>query len=142
MALEESGQQHVLTQIREGMPVYDHSGDEVGQVDMVYLGTIDEAQDQDVREPQGDTLDPVRPVATSVTDQSGEDTLVNPTGEFLGSDAGLPEAHRLQMLRRGFIRIEGADPSTPARFALPDHIASVSDENVELHISREELLHS
>jgi len=142
MAIEESGQQHILAQIREGMPVYDQAGDEVGRVDMVYLGTVDDAQDQDVHEPQGDTLDPVRPLATSVTDQPGEDTLVNPTGEFLGSDVGLPDAHRIRMLRQGFIRIEGADPSTPACFAMPDHIASVSDENVELHISRKELLHS
>ena len=142
MTVAESGQQHVLTQIREGMPVYDQAGEEVGQVDMVYLGTVDEYQDQDVRQPQGDTLDPVRPVATSVTDPPGEDTLVNSTGEFLGSDVDLPDAHRIRMLRQGFIRIEAADPSTPSRFAMPDHFASVSDENVELHISREELLHS
>lgn len=139
MALDESGGQHVLTQIREGMPVYDQAGEEVGQVDMVYLGTVD--QNQDVREEQGDTLDPVRPVATSVTDAPGEDTLVDPTGAILIDDTGLPEKHRIQMLRRGFIRIESADPAAPERYAMPEHIASVSDENVELHISREELIH-
>lgn len=133
-------QQHILTMVREGMPVYDLAGEEVGRVDMVYLGTVDEAQDQDVREEQGDSLDPVRPVATSLTDQPGEDMLVNPTGEFLGSDVGLPESHRSQMLRQGFIRIEGNDSSQPERYALAGHIASVSDENVELHISEEELL--
>lgn len=129
--------QHILTQIHAGMPVYDQSGAQIGKVGRVYLGTVGDRQD--VREEQGDSLDPVRPVATSVTDAPGEDALVNPTGPLLASDADLPSVHRAQLLREGFIRIDDSASET-AGFALPAHIASVSDESVHLEISLADLL--
>jgi hypothetical protein len=133
---EPTGQPHILALIRAGMTVIDRAGEEVGKVDMVYMGTVDVDPTQAVRR---DTLDPQMLDATSLFDAPGEDLLVDPTGPFLTNDMVLPEASRRELLQEGFIRLTATDLPEDARYIHPGQIASVADENVQLHQAHEEL---
>lgn len=137
MTQEESGKrQNILTLAREGMTVIDRAGEAIGKVDMVYMGTVDDDREQTIRR---DTLDPQMLDATSLFDAPGEDLLVDPTGPFLTNDMMLPAASRRELLREGFIRLGETGLPDSARYIRAGQIASISDENVQLHQSQEEL---
>ncbi len=133
----------VLTQVQNGMKVYDRDGKEVGKVDGVYLGEVNDkvndrgegaatARDPSTSGPGGAPLPPAVP-----TSQSYIGTTIPPASD-LDID-GLPEVVRNRLARLGFIRIGGGILSS-SRFALPDQIANVEGDRVNLNVTKGELI--
>ncbi len=132
-----------LVKIREGMKVYDRDDKEVGKVGAVYLGEVNAqmnergegaatARDPSTSGPGGAPLPPVVP-----TSQSYIGTTIPPASD-LDID-GLPDVVRNRLARLGFIRI-GGGIFGGARFALPEQIANVQDDRVNLNVTNDELI--
>ncbi len=133
----------VLTQVHEGMKVYDRDGKEVGKVEGVYLGEVNEqvnergegaatARDSSTSGPGGAPLPPAVP-----TSQSYVGTTIPPASD-LDID-GLPDVVRKRLARLGFIRI-GGGLFGGTRFASPDQISNVEGDRVNLNVTKDELI--
>jgi hypothetical protein len=119
----------VLTQIYEGMSVYDCEGDKVGTVKNVYFGTVSEEQDE-------------RGLGAATASPPGqqETSLLEDFAKTLAAPEPVPEPLRQRLLRHGFIRINTSGILAADRYAMPDQIESVSDNRVTLRVGYEELM--
>ncbi len=133
----------VLTQVHDGMKVYDRDGKEVGKVDGVYLGEVNEqvnergegaatGRDPSASGPGGAPTPPAVP-----TSQSYIGTAIPPASD-LDID-GLPDVVRSRLERLGFIRI-GGGIFGGTRFALPEQISNVQGDRVNLNVTKDELI--
>ena len=112
----------VLARVREGMRVVDVSGEEVGRVQFVRMG------------------DP-----EAITTQGNDD---RPT-EFMARIAqavlpderepDVPEPLRSNLLRSGFVKIDGPDLRDTDRYTSSLQVRDVSDDTVRLSVPRSEL---
>lgn len=118
----------ILNQIDEGMRVYDREDNEIGTVRKVFLGSVTEEMDERGGGP-----------ATASSPAVRDDTLVDNLVEAFAVDEPLPETIRARLLRQGFIRIDVSGLFASDRFAMPEQIASVSDDRVRLRLTKEEL---
>ena len=118
-----------LTQIYEGMPVYDRTGYKIGTVEGVYLGAVSEEASQRGGGP-----------ATASSPGSDESSLIEDFAKSIVPQDRLPETLRERLLRQGFIRIHSSGFFTADRYAMPEQIESVSGDHVVLHATRDELL--
>jgi hypothetical protein len=119
---------NMLTQIHEGMDVYDQTGNKIGTVEFVKFG--DEMRSTDL-----DT------VTVSPADREAwrEDSLVADIAEaFTGRD-DIPETLRNRMLRYGYLKIDTGILKSD-RYALLDHVTSVTGDSVKLSVKGDELL--
>ncbi len=135
----------ILTHVHDGMHVLDRNGKEVGKVDAVYFGEVNEKLDErgegaaTARE-QRDTRTVVGlPLNTTMPSQTGVGGVI-PPGSQLGID-NLPDVVRNRLLRLGFIRIGGGILHGP-RYVLPEQIATVQGNRVNLNIASDELIKS
>ncbi len=118
----------ILTQIQEDMDVYDRAGDKIGEVEGVYFGSVAE---DGVSEGQG---------PATARDPSGTPSFLEDLAEaFTGNDE-LPETLRSRLFLHGFIRIDGSGLFASDYYAMPDQIASVSHDRIQLNVSRDELI--
>lgn len=120
----------ILQQIREEMRVYDREGEEIGQVEKVYLGSVSEDVDAYGAGP-ATAYDP---------DLPGEGSLIDNIAEVFTADDKLPEVLRERLLRHGFIRIDSSGLFTGDRYVLPDQIATVSADRIYLNVAQDELI--
>jgi hypothetical protein len=121
--------QQLLTRIYEGMTVYDPEGTKIGTVKGVYLGAV--SPDADERGlGSATTSDPGSPETSLLEDFA---RTISPTEPF-------PEELRQRLLREGFIRIDCSGIFTADRYAMPDHIAQVVDDQITLRVTRDDLL--
>ena len=120
--------QSILTQISEGMTVYDREHDKVGAVRSVHLGAVSAEDDK-----RG-----LGPATTSAEETAGSSLLEDFTRVFAPDT--MPEPVRARLLRHGFIRIDTTGLFAADRYAMPEQIASVSDDRVTLQVTREELI--
>lgn len=128
---DESRSNSVLNQIREGMRVCDGDGQEIGTVRQVFLGaTSDKTKEHEVGP------------ASSPEPNLRDDTLVDNLAEAFSAEEPLPDTLRGRLLREGFIRIDTHGLFASDRFALTDQIASVSDDCVQLRLTKDELIES
>lgn len=118
----------ILSQVREGMRVCDHTSNEIGTVRRVFLGAVSEKENE-----RGGG-----PAAPSVSELRGE-TLIDYIAEIF-ADEPLPDVLRERLLREGFIHIDTSGWFASDRLALPDHIESVSDDCVRLRMTKDELI--
>jgi hypothetical protein len=109
----------LLTNVREGMPVYDSTNEKIGTVRDVYLGS--EA---------GASSEPPPPSPHSFIDH---------LAQALASTA-LPDVVRQRLRRKGFIRVDVSGPVAADRYAFASQIRGVSEEGVTLHVRRDDLL--
>lgn len=116
----------LLTQIHEGMTVYDNKNEKVGRVDKVYLGT----------ESQSDELEPE---ATPQPYRPNEGTITEAIANVFDPDE-MPEPVAQRLLHSGFVRIDGAGLTAADRYAVPAQLTAVSDDEVHLSVSRQELM--
>ncbi|HSF34408.1 MAG TPA: PRC-barrel domain-containing protein [Candidatus Tectomicrobia bacterium] len=124
----ESGQAHLaLTQVYEGMRVYDRSGRKLGTVEAVYLG---ELAGPDAEYGQ-------RPMTVAVRDSCAF-SLIDDYARALTERVADPMRDRL--LRHGFIRIESLRPFATDRYAMPNQIDRVSGDRVVLRVKGDELI--
>lgn len=119
----------ILTHVYEGMKVYDGAGDKVGTVEYVYPGDLTQAADE---YDQGDEPSSIlRGHETSLIEEFARDVALGKR---------VPNPCREQLLRYGFLRINSTGLFAADRYATPDQIAGVSDDQVTLRVRRDELL--
>lgn len=111
-----------ISQVRPGMRVIDHDGDEVGRVDDVKLG------DPQAITPHGQTRD------------HGE-SLIGNLAEALGGgrDPNVPDQLAARLLRTGYIKIDSKGVLARDLYAGPDTIGSVHGDDVILAVPRSQL---
>lgn len=111
----------LIARVREGMTVQDAAGDTLGQVERIKIG------DPDAATPRGNVQRPVDPVDAFV------DSVV-------GTEPDVPEPKRSQLLRYGYIKIDGSGLTDADRYVRADHVRSVSGDTVTLGVSRAQLV--
>ncbi len=110
-----------IVQVRAGMTVRDARGQDLGTVERVEIGNPDAA-------------------TTRGNASAHHDIITDVISAALGGDADVPEPKRSQLLRYGFIRIDGPGLTDTDRFVRSDHIANVSGNTVTLSVTKEQLL--
>lgn len=111
-----------IEQVREDMKVIDSAGQEVGEVEYVQMG------DPEAATTQGNELD--------------EPGLIGRLGVALAGDEREPdiaEPKRSQLLRYGFIKIDGPGLMDTDRYVRSDRIASVAGDTVRLMVTKDQL---
>jgi hypothetical protein len=109
--------------VREGMKVVDAAGEELGHVAFVKMGD------------QG--------TATAAADAPATQGLFDALGEVLTgepADPDVPEPLRSQLLRTGYVKIDGKGWFDTDRYVGPEAIASVASDTVRLAITKDELV--
>lgn len=127
---EEGG---ILTAIKEGMDVYDVAGEDVGEVDFVYFGTMQV-------EDRGPGAAPAT-TAGAPLDVPQSESWVERLGDILELDDPdrFPEVVAKRLLRQGFIRVDTGFLSDD-HFIFPDQIAGVDEEGVHLRVEGDDLV--
>ena len=126
---EEENWPKIMTQIYEGMTVYDCDGDKIGTVRKVYLGAVSESQDE-----RG------LGTATVATPEPEETSLIDDFFNAYSALQPVPDPVRQRLLRQGFIRINTSGLLTADRYAMPDQIEGVSGDEVSLRVSYDVLM--
>lgn len=124
---DKSTSNSILNEIHEGMRVCDRDDNEIGTVRRVFLGAVTE-------ETNGQGGGP----ATAPDPDMRDDSLVDNLAEAFAGDP-LPEVLRARLLHAGFIRIDTHGLFASDRFAMPEQIASVSEDCVRLRLTKDEL---
>lgn len=142
-ALADTAASGVLAQVREGMKVLDAAGDEIGKVDYVKAGDPQAATTAG-QETLGD-----RGVVAAVGSGSGASGGSGVGGVTTGA-LGIPgvggdepdvdEPFRSELLRTGFIKVDGKGWFDKDRYLTPDQIASVSGDSVTLSRRKDDLI--
>lgn len=111
----------LIAMVQEGMTVRDATGEELGTVERVKMGNPD--------------------TATTRGSTNQRDTpLVDIVASAFGAGDDVPEPKRSQLLRYGFIRIDGAGLMDSDRFVRADKIKQVAGDTVMLAVSKDQLL--
>src|SRR5262245_5554836 len=121
----------LLTQIYEGMTVYDRAGHKLGTVAHVYLGEVSDEVDQRGGGP-----------VTAPSSGSGESSLIEDVATAIFPSPQVPETLRQRLLRHGFLRIDSTGFFATDRYVMPDQVADVSEDRVTLRVTRDELIKS
>jgi hypothetical protein len=141
----------ILSQIHEGMTVYDAETRNIGTVSDIYLGSdypelAKHDSDSPSPEDNGATTDsvmaagygfPVVPVPLNLG-ATGIGSMGGVLPAFAFEDAVPPEL-RSHLMEKGFIQIRGNGILGASRYVTADQIAAVQDEAVYLSVSREQL---
>lgn len=124
----------ILTAIKEGMDVYDVAGEEVGEVDFVYFGTMQVEED-----PLG--VAPATAEGGPLDTGPGE-TWVGRLADILSLDAAeeFPEEVAERLLRSGFIRVDAGFLSGDDSFIFPEQVAGVDEDGVHLRVASDDLV--
>jgi hypothetical protein len=110
-----------IAQVREGMTVRDVHGQEVGTVEFVRMGDH-QATAEHLR----------------ATDMSN--SLTDWLAAAFGDGPQVPEALRQQLLREGFIRVDGPGLVDTDRFVRSDLIHAVTNNEVRLNVPQAALV--
>lgn len=118
---------NILTQVYEGMDVYDREGKKVGKVEYIQIG------DENPASPGTDT------VTANDPNNFMEGTFLEDVAEAFEGENEIPDTIRDRMIRQGFIRIDTGMLSAD-RYALSEHVSSVAEDRVNLRVSNDELI--
>lgn len=116
---------NVLQQIREGMAVYDRSGDRIGTVADISFGASGDSGVETATAP---------PVAER------DETFIDNLAEALVGDDDIPQEVREKLRHSGYIRIDAWGIFTGDRYVLADQIDGVVDDEVRLRVMDDELI--
>jgi hypothetical protein len=128
-----SPEDSVFSQVREGMVVIDRENNRVGKVTDIRFGEVDDT-----------ALDRGRGPASVEADDSTDTPAVLP--DFAVGFGARPQEGSesdlilKQMQRSGYITIGATGLFSKDRFALPEHIQAIRDDEVHLSITKEELV--
>lgn len=117
-----------LTQVREGMDVYDCAERKVGTVKTIYLGNSSATARARGQAP-----------ATTGSQGDRDDSLIAELAEVFAPQDRLPEAIRGRLLREGYVAIDGGFLAGD-RFATADQIGSVREDHVVLTVAEDGLI--
>lgn len=107
----------LIERVYEGMTVVDRQGEKLGKVEAVKMGDPAAATTKGEKLEQGGLF---HQIATSI----------------FGPEIKLPQALRDNLLRSGFIKIDGPDLLDTDRFVPANKIASVTNDTVTLSVSK------
>lgn len=140
--LEETAATGPIAMVREGMSVVDASGEEIGAVDRVQMGdpSAATAMGQDAGDDVGVAAAPVGLAGSggSGTGVAGGG-IAAPIAAFGGGDLDLPESFAADLMRVGFVKIDGKGWFDRDRYAAADEIADVSGDTVRLSVGKDAL---
>jgi hypothetical protein len=122
-----------LESVREGMTVVDEHRHRLGTVGYVQLG-YPSAVEADKAPPEGLHVG----VVVAPLQASGGTTAFGAAMPFFGhglDDPELPDEFREELLRAGFIRVDGSTLHGPLRFVAGDHILEVSGDTVRVALN-------
>ena len=108
--------------VREGMEVYDAAGDKIGKVEYLKMG-----------DPQA--------VTTAGEEHEAGGMIGRVAQTFFPGETepDVPEPLRAQLVRYGFIKVDGPGLLDKDRYVRSDLIGNVSDEVVTLKVSKDQL---
>ena len=112
-----------IERVREGMRVVDAAGEQVGTVEAVSMGDP-EAATTAGKDPRSPGL-----VAAVVQAVSGE-----------GGEPDVPEPKRSQLVRSGYVKVDGPGLSGTDRYVRSDRIADATGETVTLSVTKAQLV--
>jgi len=126
-----TGQQSILTQIHEGMPVYDVRDNHIGRVAFVHFGAASETQQE-----LG-----VGPATLTPADNPNmrQDSIIDNIAEAFDPNE-VPGELQEKLLTNGYIRLDTAGFFASDRFITPDQIAGIKDDTVQLSVHRDQLV--
>jgi hypothetical protein len=116
-----------LTQVYEGMCVYDRTGRKLGTVEAVYLGELAWPDAEDAQE-----------LMTGSVRKPREFSLIEDFARAISERVS--DSLRERLLRHGFIRIDSLRPFALDHYAMPHQIDRVSDDRVMLRVQGNELI--
>jgi hypothetical protein len=119
-----------ISQVKEGMKVFDRDGKEIGSVEEVYLGAVSPLADDLGRGPQ----------QTDAPMPAQQGTIIDDLARGMGSDEELPDVVRARLLRSGFIRISASGLFSGERYAIPEQIEAVLNDRVKLKSLKDDLI--
>ncbi len=117
-----------INSVREGMHVFDKAGHKIGHVDQVQMS------DEDTETANVE-------VVANEHAEDGRNTFAEALLEAFRID-DVPEELHEQLLREGFIRLDADGLFAADRYILPEQIASVSNDEVRLKVTKDELIKS
>jgi hypothetical protein len=126
---EQPHQGSILTQIYEGMTVYDRTDQKIGTVERVHFGAVSQEADTHGGGP-----------ATAPSPGARESSLIEDFAQAIFPADEVPEPLRQRLLRHGFLRIDSTGLFAADRYVTPDQIADVSEDRVTLRVTRDELV--
>ena len=126
---EQSHKPSILTQIYEGMTVYDRTDQKIGTVEHVYFGAVDQEAETHGGGP-----------TTAASPGEHESSLIEDFAKAVAAGDEMPEPLRQRLLRHGFMRIDSTGLFAADRYVMPDQIAEVSGDRVTLRVTRDELI--
>ncbi|HEX2912307.1 MAG TPA: hypothetical protein VH186_15975 [Chloroflexia bacterium] len=116
---QDNPQRSLLTKIHKGMEVVDQNGEHIGKVTSV-----------EMPDPGSATLETsVRP----------GDLLGGVMDAFTGSDNEILKTLHSDLIRTGYIKVNGQHLRNEQQYIVPDSIANVSGEKVTLNRTKEKL---
>jgi hypothetical protein len=115
-----------LDMIKEGMAVYDRTGDRIGTVEVIQFG------DENPNTPGAETA------TTAGYDRTQESGFVQDLARAFAGDDNIPEPIRARMLRHGYVRVDTGILSGDV-FFMPDQINAISEDSVSLAVTKGEL---
>ena len=117
----------LLDSVGEGMTVIDEHGRRLGTVARVHLGEPEAAPADVDQEDVG--LEEV--VLTPLANPGGSGTT-EPSVPLVDVDEDMPEEMREELLRAGFIVVEGPDVHGIARYVSANHLVEVTGDTVRV----------
>lgn len=130
-----------MTRVTEGMSVVDANGEELGRIESVVMGDATAATtagQEYAAEPDPDLV--VGAPAGSASTTAGAGVVAGLGGIFGGGDGpDLAEPMRSQMLRAGYVKIDGKGWFGSDLYASADQVADVSNGVVRLNVAKEGL---
>lgn len=126
-----TGRHSILRTIHEGMIVHDNTGERIGAVEFVHFGVASETQ-------QDQGLGPASP-GHADSMEMGEDSLVGRIADAF-DDTDIPNELRRKLLQEGYVRMNADGLFAADRFITPDQIDSVREHDLELNVTRDQLI--
>lgn len=126
-----TGRFSILSQIHEGMDIYDVDENHIGEVDFVHFGAASDIQQEHGTGPAD--------VTRADSPQMREDSIVDNIAEAFFPNE-VPEPFQSQLLMNGYVRMDADGLFARDRFITPDQIARVMDDNVYLSVTRDQLI--
>ncbi len=128
-----------ISRVQEKMKVVDVNGEELGKVDSVQMG------DPSAATTAGETMGMGADNSVGMAPGGSTSTLAGTAladveaGFFGGRGLDLPEPIRSELLRVGFLKIDGKGWFDSDRYARADQIADVSNDTVRLSVAKDTL---
>jgi hypothetical protein len=109
-----------------GTKVFDSERHEIGKVD-------------GLKYPENAVAPDIEPATTAGAETPEDNTIIEAVADAFGGDE-IPEPLRSQLLRDGYIHLDAKGFFARDRYILPEQIARVDAEGIQLNVTRDALI--